>query len=83
MAAGIIVVGEAVKRQKGLVQVLSMFFPYVPAKCSMNGMICFLQQSSFNSVYGGFRLFLETNLLYYTLPLLESVHVYVYICIFK
>lgn len=28
---------------------------------------------------GGFRLFLETNLLYHTLPLLESVSVYVYI----
>lgn len=33
----------------------------------------------------GFRLFIETNLLYHTLPLLESVHVCVciYIYIFK
>lgn len=60
---------------------LSLFFPNAPAKCSMNGMICFLQKPGFNSVYGGFRVFLETNLLHHTLPLFESVRVYVHIYI--
>jgi len=60
-------------------RVFSMFFPYLPARCSISSMIYFLEKPSFNSVYGSFGLSIEVNLIYLTLPVLDYVcNIYIY-----